>query len=111
MDNLWEYLMPVLGTIVTGAIGWGAMAFQAWSGYQIEAKHREALHSAIMTGIGFARSKLTGSGPAIDEKQVVIQAKEYVERSVPDALRHFGLDKAAGNLAEMIASKLANAIL
>lgn len=104
-ETFWEYGVPILSTIVTVAISAGAAAINRWTGINVEAKHREALHSAIMTGIGYAKSGLTPGGAAQSEPAVVDQVKEYVIRSVPDALEHFGLTKGA-MLHDMIASKL-----
>jgi hypothetical protein len=102
--------MEILSSIVTFAITIGTFFFTRWSGMQVEARHREALHSAIMSGIGYARSALTGEGPAISHEEIVRQTTEYVERSVPDALKYFNLDKAAGMLTQMIAAKVANLV-
>lgn len=103
VNHLWDLAIPVLSTVVTFAIGWAATRFSAWSGVQIEAKHREALHSAIMTGIGYARSRLTLGGSAASPKELVIQAKSYVETSVPDAIKALGVTDT--KLADMIAAK------
>lgn len=106
MSNLWDLMLPVISAIITAAITWGAVAFQRWSGMEVEAKHREALHRAILTGIGFAMSRVTGAGPATTPNAVVSQASEYVRTSVPDALGYFGLDKKPAMLNDMIASKV-----
>jgi len=101
LDNA---LVPVLGAISTAAISWAAAAFQRWTGMQIEARHREALHSAIMTGIGYARSGLTPGGSSLNVGSIVDQARDYVLKSVPDALQYFGL-KEGTMLYDMIAAK------
>lgn len=101
LDNA---LIPILGTIITAAISAGAAAVTRWTGINVEAKHREALHSAIMTGIGYARSGLTPGGAAPSMGLVVDQAKDYVLKSVPDALAYFGL-KEGTMLYDMIAAK------
>jgi hypothetical protein len=104
-ETFWEYGVPLLSTAATIFIGIASTAFSRFTGITVEAKHREALHSAIMTGIGYAKSGLTPGGTAQSGPAIVDQVKEYVVKSVPDALEHFGLRKGA-MLHDMIASKI-----
>ncbi|WP_313348149.1 hypothetical protein [Paracoccus sp. (in: a-proteobacteria)] len=73
-------LLEILGLALTGIIGWAASkARQKW-GIEIEARQREALHSALMTGALLAlKHELTGRA-AID---LVLR---YIKQSVPDAI-------------------------
>lgn len=80
LNALAPHLLEILGGLLTLLIGWAAARFSAWSGIQIEARHREALHTALMSGARLALSKgLTGQ-TAIDV------AVGYAQRSVPDAV-------------------------
>lgn len=96
-----EVLLPFLGLVVTAAIAWAVARFTAWTGIQIEARHREALHSALMTGV---RMMLEKFGPAATERQVVNGAIDYAHRSVPDAIKK--LDPPSDVLASLATSKL-----
>ena len=52
------YLEVTIAAVVTGVLGWLAAIIQKYLGVNIEAKHREALHSAVMTGVTSALSRL-----------------------------------------------------
>lgn len=67
-------------------------------GIEIEARHREALHSAILTGIRAALEK------GLTRDQVITAAIEHVSASVPDAIS--ALRPASGVLENLIAAKL-----
>ncbi len=70
-----------LGSILAIIINRAAGVAQVRWGIEIEARHREALHSALMSGV---RSALSAgvSGPG-----VIVAATAYAEASVPDAIR------------------------
>ena len=71
-----DLLAIVLMAALTWAAAWGKRKF----GIDIEAKHRDALHSALMTGARLAAARqLTGPGAL----QLIL---DYVRKSVPDAL-------------------------
>lgn len=86
------------------------MLKQRW-GIEIEAKHRDALHSALMTGIAAALGRgLTGQG-------AVAAALAHVRAGgAPDAVRYFGLAEPAlermamAKLQEMLPAMPASAI-
>lgn len=89
MDNLLSQLqseilplmLQVISAIVGLIIAWAAAtAKQRW-GIEIEGRHREALHSAIMSGI---RGALLAKLP---REAVVSDALDYARASVPDALK------------------------
>lgn len=111
-----QVLYPVLGSLVTMFLGWALYKFNCWTGIQVEAKHREALHSAIMTGIGLAIARAgielpktidgaTVPLPSSTQRKVVAEAMNYVNSSVPDAIKNFNLDKKPDILADMIVGK------
>jgi hypothetical protein len=102
------YVSAAIGAVVMGAIGIVSARFYSWAGISIEARDREALHSAIMTGVNGALGKISGliGGRAVDVHSTVLaEALRYVLASVPDAVRRFGLGE--DRLREMIAAKLA----
>src|SRR5688500_17753659 len=53
--SVWALVAPYLFTAVSAGVvavlGWATALFKQWTGIQIEARHREALHSAAMTGV------------------------------------------------------------
>lgn len=74
------YILELLGVLLTGIIGWAAAAVRKKWGIEIEARHREAMHSALLTGAQLAmKNELTGKA-AID---LVLR---YIKQSVPDAI-------------------------
>lgn len=74
------HILELLGVLLTGIIGWAAAAVRKKWGIEIEARYREALHSALMTGAQLAmKHELTGKA-AID---LVLR---YIKQSVPDAI-------------------------
>ena len=73
-------IIDLIGLTLTGIIGWAAAAARRKWGIEIEARHREALQSALLTGAHLAmKHELTGKA-AID---VVLG---YIKQSVPDAI-------------------------
>jgi hypothetical protein len=85
MDELLEALAPhlleLISALATAIIGWLAAQAKARWGLEIEARHREALHSALMTGVKHALSEGVQGRTAITRAAV-----DYVRTSVPDAL-------------------------
>ena len=74
------HILELLGVLLTGIIGWAAAAARRKWGIEIEARYREALHSALLTGAQLAmKNELTGKA-AID---LVLR---YIKQSVPDAI-------------------------
>ena len=75
------HLLELIAALATAIIGWLAAQAKARWGLEIEARHREALHSALMTGVRHALSEGAQGRTAIAEAAV-----DYVQTSVPDAL-------------------------
>lgn len=91
-----EALVPVvsavLAIVVPAALGWFLTRFQMWTGMAIEAKHREALQSALANA---GRLLATGATKAA--------AIDYVRQSVPDALKAL---KAHDRVEDLLAPHL-----
>ncbi len=78
------HILELLGVLLTGIIGWAAAAARRKWGIEIEARHREAMHSALLTGAQLAmKHELTG-------KAAVDLILRYVVSSVPDAIKGLG---------------------
>nr|WP_321336603.1 hypothetical protein [Breoghania sp.] len=89
-----EYVGAVLGVAVTALIGWLANLLKNKLGLDIEAKHRDALHSALMTAVNYGLSKAGDklSSASVDVKSAAIaEMLDYVMGAVPDAIAYFGL--------------------
>lgn len=54
---------------------------------EIEAKHREALHSALQSGARIAVLRAASSAGVYPRESVRNEVEEYLRKSVPDALR------------------------
>ena len=96
-----QVALPIVATIVTAIIGWAAAQARARWGIEIEARQREALHSALMTGAQLALARL---GPQAAQSALTAAAVEYAERSVPDAMT--GLHPAASTLHDLALAKI-----
>jgi hypothetical protein len=79
LEALAPHLLELIAAIATAILAWAAAKARARWGIEIEARHREALHSALMTGARHAlASRLAG--------QAAVEATlDYVHASVPDA--------------------------
>lgn len=103
---IWEIITPVLQALLGILIPVGIAALFQWLkklGLDVEARHRDALQSALTNAAMLALARAGGrSAPAT---QVAV---DYVKRNVPDAVRKFGLDD--GRIAELVAPKLEAAV-
>lgn len=105
MGFYWD-VMPVVLQLIAAVLG--AVLLRAantardrW-GIEIEARHREALHSALMSGIRAALGRgLTG-------KTAIDAAISYATISVPDAV--VALNPARDVLTDLASSKLREAL-
>lgn len=88
-------VLAIVGTVLSAFLIKAAAAAKARWNIEIEANDREALHSALMTGIRAALQRGLGSGDA------VIAAMAHAQRSVPDALARLKpSDRVLGSIAE-----------
>ncbi|MGC9449333.1 hypothetical protein [Cereibacter johrii] len=94
-------LLDLVGVALTALIGLATVRFQRWTGIQIEARHREALHSAIMTAARVAVARKLAPDAATEF------VSTYVRDSVPDALKQ--LAPPASTLDALVRSRLAQA--
>lgn len=94
LPTLLELIGAILGIVLLRA---SAVAKARW-GIEIEARHREALQSAVMSGIAAALAKGLKGSDAIDA------AVKHVEASVPEALA--ALKPSAQVLTNIAAAKL-----
>lgn len=95
------YLPDLIWAAITALIGYAVTLIKAKTGIEIEAKHREALHSAMTTGALLALAKL---GIGADKAALAESAVDYAKTSVPDAIKK--LSPSDDTLANLAVSKL-----
>lgn len=106
-DTAVPYVLTALSAIVSGILAWLAALFQRWTGIRIEAEHREALHSAAMSGVAAALTKFRVNAEQVRfevNSPVVAEAVEWMLRSVPDAIKALGVTPEA--LQKLVLSKI-----
>lgn len=94
-------LLQVIGSVLGLLLIWVTGTMKTRWGIEIEARHREALHSAIMSGIRAALTKGLGGTDAVKD------ALAYAEQSVPDAIA--ALSPSPDVLADLAQAKLREA--
>lgn len=93
LQQLLTATLPAIGVLISAILLWGAAVLKQKTGIDIEAKHREALQSALMNGILFALQR-AGWVQGQPTDRLLAAARGYVESSVPEALAKFGIDAA-----------------
>ncbi|ABA81249.1 hypothetical protein CESP606_08495 [Cereibacter sphaeroides] len=91
-------LLDLAGVALTALIGFATVRFQRWTGIQIEARHREALHSAIMTAARVAVAR------GLTREIAAEFVSSYVRASVPEAMKR--LSPSVDTLDALVRSKL-----
>lgn len=95
LNALLPQLLEIFALILAAVLTWAAAKAKAKFGIDIEARHRDALHSAIMTGVRLALAK------GMDGPSVVTAALDHARLSVPDAINALGAGKTVLiNIAE-----------
>lgn len=84
-----QALLPLVSLAITALVGWAVARFHGLTGIQIEARHREALQSALDNGARYAINVLRSRGEPITLERAAQIGAEYVRNSVPDALGYF----------------------
>lgn len=103
-DTVWgtlvvQVVLPVLGIVVTGFIGWVSTALASKAKYQLTVEQQATLHSALMTGLRTALMKGAGSNVAISA------AVDYaLHKGAPDAITKLGV--SMDTLKDMALAKL-----
>ncbi len=100
--DLLPVILQLIGVVLAALIARAANTARARWGIEIEARHREALHSALMSGITSALSKGLAPRAAVDA------AVSYTFRSVPDAIA--ALDPSPDVLSNLAEAKLRQAL-
>ena len=96
-----EMLMGAFVILITAIVGYVANLIRQKTGIDIEARHREALQTALANGAGLILSKAT---TALADKTIDVRSPQirdainYVSEAAPDAIKYFGI--APDQLAE-----------
>ena len=82
------------GGIATAVVAAVAFVAQKLFGVTMDARHREALQSAVRTGAALALSigadlVAQGHSPSVARADGESKGLDYIRQAVPDALRHF----------------------
>jgi hypothetical protein len=106
VQSLVVIAVPIIATWLGNRIADGV---ERRTGIEVEAKHRQALHSALETAINLGLNKVQQRGRAAYGGGALLQdSLEYIHRSTPDAIAHFGVSDRM--LAQMLQSKLSAAV-
>ncbi len=95
-------LIPV---IVTALLTWAAVLYSRITGKELEAKHRQALQSALENGVKWAIQQIL-DGKLTKDGTIPANAKaqEYVTTSVPDAVAKFKISQPT--MTKLVEAKL-----
>ena len=108
LDSIQNIIQPIivdlLLMLVLAIIGWAASFLPARFRLDIQQRHRDALHAALSTGVGLAIDTMQKHPTIAAPDMAIGVVLDYVERSVPDAIRRLGPSRA--QLEDMARSKL-----
>ena len=94
LTNLFTEIAPSLGVLLATVVSFYATKairiFERKTGLEIEARHREALHQALISGVQAALA----SGPKVAVEVIAQRAVEHAQASVPDAIA--AIEQATG---------------
>lgn len=103
--EFWQTILPpfaaALAMVIT-ALAWTAVAYlKSVRDKFEESKDREALHSAISTGL---QEELDRDPQAPDKQLIVAAARHVLNKGAPDAVKAF--DLSGTELARLVSSKV-----
>ena len=98
------YAVEIMGLVITTAIGWATKKFHDLTGIEIEAKHREALQSALRNGAKLVIDKMPQGGTIDVKNPAIASGIRYVLESVPDAVAYF--DLSPEKIADLLKPKI-----
>ena len=108
LDSIQSIIQPILVelllTLILAVLAWFLRLLPERFRVDIEAKHRAALHSAIDTGVGLLIDTMQKHPTIAAPDMAIGTVLDYVERSVPDAIRRLGPSRA--QLEDMARSRL-----
>ncbi|MDO6587316.1 hypothetical protein Q4543_17530 [Salipiger sp. 1_MG-2023] len=102
LDVATPAIVALFGALLTAIINSAAATLKAKTGIEIEARHRDALHAAILSGVNVALSE------GLEPSELLERGVAYAKRSVPDAIQHFA--PSDDMLRDMVKAKAEQAI-
>lgn len=103
-----EIVAPIALTALSGLLTWVLARIGKSTGLQIDAGHRAALDQALRKAATYAVGRLDdrakGGIPIAVKSEAIEIATDYALRSVPDALKHFGV--GTDRLRSMVEARL-----
>jgi hypothetical protein len=103
MTLLAPHLADIVGVIVTALLTVIAAQVKARTGSELDARAREALHSALTTGAMLALARY-GRASGIHQDAMIKEAVSYAKASVPDAIAR--LAPMGSVLADLATAKI-----
>lgn len=88
------YLTELVSIAIAAFLGWVLNLIRQRTGLDIEARHREALQTALTNAAGLVISRVDGAAAAVKipvGSPVIREGVEYVLKGAPDALKYFGI--------------------
>lgn len=108
IDSIQNILQPIIVDyavwLILGVLAWFMRRLPERWQIEIEAKHRDALHSALNTGVGLAIDALQKHPSIAVPDRAAGEIVNYVRRSVPGAIRRLGPSQE--QLEQMARAKL-----
>lgn len=101
------YIVEIVGILVAAVVGWIVKLIRDKIGLDIEARHREALQTALNNAAGLIIGKgenLAGKLKITVQNDAIAEAVSYVLKGAPDALAYFGV--TPDRVRQMIEAKV-----
>lgn len=112
IDQIQNIIQPIIvdyaAWVILALAGWFLRRLPEQWRIEIEAKHREALHAALNTGVGLVIDSLQKNSPAAVPDMAISKVISYVRNSVPDAIKN--LAPSQEQLEMMARSKITAAL-
>lgn len=105
------FLVELASALIVAIVGWLAVTVKAKLNIDLDAKHREALQAALTNAAGLVINRAGGMAGALalpSRNPLIVEGVDYVVKSAPDALKHFGITpEAVGSvLTEKLEAKI-----
>lgn len=106
------YIVETVSILIAALVGWVVNLIRRRTGLEIEAKHRDALQTALTNAAGLVIAKAgdLASALQLDTRNAALnEGIAYVLKSAPDALAFFGITRES--LKEKLEAKLGLAVV
>lgn len=105
------FLVEIASVVISGAVLWLVGTVKAKFNIEIEARHRDALQAALTNAAGLVINRAGGMAGALSlptRNPLIVEGVDYVVKSAPDALKHFGITPEATGavLTEKLEAKI-----